>query len=85
MDERPPNLVLLITDQQRAPQHWPKEPGWLEDLMPGDAELRRTGISFTRAFTATAMCSPEPREHAHRHLPCRAWREAHDDRRRPLA
>ena len=26
--------------------------------MPNDAELRRTGISFTRAFTATAMCSP---------------------------
>lgn len=58
MDERPPNLVLLITDQQRAPQHWPQDPGWLDELMPGDAELRRTGISFTRAFTATAMCSP---------------------------
>ena len=26
--------------------------------MPNDAELRRTGMSFTRAFTATAMCSP---------------------------
>src|SRR3954468_13875000 len=26
--------------------------------MPNDAELRRTGISFNRAFTATAMCSP---------------------------
>ncbi len=26
--------------------------------MPNDAELRRTGISFTRAFSATAMCSP---------------------------
>ena len=26
--------------------------------MPNDAELRRTGVSFTRAFTATAMCSP---------------------------
>ena len=58
MAERPPNLVLLITDQQRAPQHWPQEPGWLDELMPGDAELRRTGISFTQAFTATAMCSP---------------------------
>jgi choline-sulfatase len=56
--ERPPNLVLLITDQQRAPQHWPSEPGWLDRLMPNDAELRRTGMSFTRAFTATAMCSP---------------------------
>src|SRR5271157_790415 len=56
--ERPPNIVLLITDQQRQPQHWPQEAGWLEQLMPNDAELRRTGMSFSHAFTATAMCSP---------------------------
>ena len=54
----PPNLVLLITDQQRAPMHWPEEPGWLDDLMPNDAELRRTGMSFDNAFIATSMCSP---------------------------
>jgi choline-sulfatase len=53
-----PNLILLVTDQQRAPQHWPRDRAWLDELMPNDAELRRTGISFTRAFTATAMCSP---------------------------
>ncbi|MEA2363194.1 MAG: choline-sulfatase [Thermoleophilaceae bacterium] len=53
-----PNLILLVTDQQRAPQHWPRDQAWLDELMPNDAELRRTGISFTRAFTATAMCSP---------------------------
>ena len=57
-DDRPPNLVLLVTDQQRAPQHWPDDPAWLDALMPNDAELRRTGMSFTRAFIATAMCSP---------------------------
>jgi choline-sulfatase len=56
--DRPPNLVLLITDQQRAPQHWPDDPQWLDALMPNDAELRRTGMTFTNAFTATAMCSP---------------------------
>jgi choline-sulfatase len=55
---RPPNLVLLITDQQRAHQHWPQDPAWIDALMPNDAELRRTGVSFTRAFIATAMCSP---------------------------
>ena len=55
---RRPNRILLITAQQRAPQHWPADPGWLDELMPNDAELRRTGISFTRAFCATAMCSP---------------------------
>jgi choline-sulfatase len=58
MPARPPNLILLVTDQQRAPQHWPQDPAWLDGLMPNDAELRRTGISFTRAFTATSMCSP---------------------------
>ncbi|MGA2452612.1 MAG: sulfatase-like hydrolase/transferase [Solirubrobacteraceae bacterium] len=55
---RPPNLILLITDQQRQPQHWPEDPAWLERLAPNDAELRRTGMTFTHAFTATAMCSP---------------------------
>ena len=58
MPDRPPNLVLLITDQQRAPQHWPDDPAWLDELMPNDAELRRTGMSFSRAFIPTAMCSP---------------------------
>ena len=53
-----PNLILLVTDQQRAPQHWPADQAWLNELMPNDAELRRTGLSFNRAFTATAMCSP---------------------------
>jgi len=53
-----PNLILLLTDQQRQPQHWPKDPAWLERLTPNDAELRRTGMTFTHAFTASAMCSP---------------------------
>jgi choline-sulfatase len=55
---RRPNLVLLITDQQRAPMHWPQDSGWLEALAPHDAELRRSGLSFTAACTATSMCSP---------------------------
>ena len=54
----PPNLVLLVTDQQRAPMHWPTDPEWLDALMPHDAALRRSGMSFSRAFIPTAMCSP---------------------------
>lgn len=54
----PPNLLVVITDQQRAPMHWPREEGWLEALAPADAELARTGVTFTHACTATAMCSP---------------------------
>jgi arylsulfatase A-like enzyme len=50
--------VLLITDQQRAPQHWPEDPRWLAELCPHEAELRAHALSFTRAFTASAMCSP---------------------------
>ncbi len=42
---RPPNLLLLITDQQRRPQHWPEDPVWLRELMPNEAELARTGLS----------------------------------------
>jgi arylsulfatase A-like enzyme len=55
---RPPNLLLLITDQQRAPRHWPDEPGWLAELMPNDAELARTGLTFTNGYCNAAMCSP---------------------------
>src|SRR5918998_1158687 len=55
---RPPNLLLLITDQQRAPMHWPQTPGWLAELMPNDAELARTGLTFSQAFVNSCMCSP---------------------------
>ena len=55
---KPPNLMLIVTDQQRAPQHWPEERGWLRELMPADHELARTGLSFERAFCVSCMCSP---------------------------
>jgi arylsulfatase A-like enzyme len=55
---RPPNILLVITDQQRYPRHWPQDPGWLGELMPNEAELARTGLTFTNAFCNTAMCSP---------------------------
>jgi len=51
-------VLLLITDQQRQPRHWPDEPGWVDALMPNCAELARTGLSFTNGFCNTAMCSP---------------------------
>ncbi len=53
-----PNFLLVITDQQRFPRHWPESPGWLRELMPNEAELARTGVTFTNAFCNTAMCSP---------------------------
>ena len=53
-----PNILLLVTDQQRQPRHWPDEPGWAKQLMPNDAELARTGITFTQGFCNASMCSP---------------------------
>jgi choline-sulfatase len=55
---RPPNLLLLITDQQRQPRHWPDDAGWLRELMPNEAGLARTGLTFRNGFCNTSMCSP---------------------------
>ena len=58
IDARKPNLLLIITDQQRYPRHWPEEPGWLEQLTPSDTALARTGLSFTNFTVNSCMCSP---------------------------
>ena len=55
---KPPNLMLIITDQQRYPMHWPEDQEWLDQLMPADAELARTGVTFEQACIASCMCSP---------------------------
>ncbi len=51
-----PNIVLLITDQERFPQFWPE--GWADANLPNRRRLARHGLTFTRAFCNTAMCSP---------------------------
>jgi hypothetical protein len=53
---RAPNIVVLMTDQERAVMHWP--PGWAEKNLPSLQRLRRHGLSFERAFTAACQCSP---------------------------
>lgn len=50
--------MLIITDQQRRPMHWPDDPAWLQALTPADFEIARTGVSFTEASVASCMCSP---------------------------
>jgi choline-sulfatase len=50
------NIVLFLTDQERAIQHFP--PNWLRQNLPGMRRLRRHGVSFERAFTNACMCSP---------------------------
>jgi arylsulfatase A-like enzyme len=51
-----PNVVLIITDQERYPQYWP--PGWAEANLPNRKRLADHGLTFTHAFCNAAMCSP---------------------------
>jgi choline-sulfatase len=50
------NVVLFITDQERAIQHFPKD--WRKDNMPGAQYLADNGLSFERACCNACMCSP---------------------------
>jgi choline-sulfatase len=50
------NIVLFISDQERAIQHFPR--GWSRRNLPGLTRLQRHGLTFENAFCAAAMCSP---------------------------
>src|SRR5690606_2613957 len=50
------NLLLLLTDQERATQWFP--PGWEDANLPNYTALRDSGILFDRCCTNSAMCSP---------------------------
>ncbi|MFN8151458.1 MAG: sulfatase-like hydrolase/transferase [Solirubrobacterales bacterium] len=49
------NLVLIVTDQERAPMHWP---GGFADRLDSRSRLLANGVSFSNAICNTAMCSP---------------------------
>lgn len=53
---RQPDIILIITDQQRATQDFP--PGWEEQNLPNLTFFKKNGFSFDRAFCNTCMCSP---------------------------
>ena len=50
------NVIIFITDQDRAIQHFPD--GWEEENLPGVTRLKQNGISFENAFCNSCMCSP---------------------------
>jgi arylsulfatase A-like enzyme len=50
------NVVLFLTDQERAIQHFPVN--WERDNLPGLTRLKRNGLTFENAFTDACMCSP---------------------------
>lgn len=52
----PRNIIVLMTDQERHHVHWPA--GWLEANLPNFVRLQRHGLTFDRAYTAAAECSP---------------------------
>ncbi|MFC9790518.1 sulfatase-like hydrolase/transferase [Rhodococcus sp. NPDC127528] len=51
-----PNMLILITDQERPPMYWP--PGWSERNLPNRQRIADHGLSFDNAFCSAAMCSP---------------------------
>lgn len=50
------NIILFMTDQERAIQHFPQD--WAHENLPGLTALQRNGLSFNRSFTNACMCSP---------------------------
>lgn len=55
-DGLPKNVILFMTDQERATQHFP--PDWEKQNLPGLTRLKSHGLSFQNAFTNACMCSP---------------------------
>jgi arylsulfatase A-like enzyme len=51
-----PNIVLIITDQEREVRHWPD--GWAEANLPARSRLMEHGMQFTNAYCNSATCSP---------------------------
>jgi arylsulfatase A-like enzyme len=50
------NVILFATDQQQELRWFPE--GWEAANIPGLTRLRNKGVSFTKAYTNTAMCTP---------------------------
>ena len=52
-----PNLLILISDQERSPRDWPS--GWAEaNLDKARKRLLENGLDFSRAYCSASMCSP---------------------------
>jgi choline-sulfatase len=51
-----PNIVIIVTDQERYPRHWPA--GWPDANLPNRKRIADKGLTFTHAFCNSCMCSP---------------------------
>ena len=77
--DRPPNLILLVTDQQRAPAALADRPGVAGRA---DAQRRRAaadGDVLPARLRRVVDVLAEPRQHPHRHLPGEPRRAADAD------
>jgi arylsulfatase A-like enzyme len=54
---RPPNILVILVDQMRAPA-WVPASVALDTLLPNLAALRRESVSFNGHYTASNDCSP---------------------------
>jgi arylsulfatase A-like enzyme len=54
---RPPNILVIVVDQLRAPQWFTASPA-LARMLPNISRLRREGVSFERHYTASNDCTP---------------------------
>lgn len=54
--EKRPNIIVILTDQERYPTHWPE--GWAEKNLSANTRLRKHGLSFNHAYTAACECTP---------------------------
>ena len=54
--DKKPNIIVILTDQERYPTHWPE--GWAEKNLISNVRLRKNGIFFHKAYTAAAECTP---------------------------
>ncbi len=53
---RPPDLLLILSDQSRHAQHWPA--GWEAANLPNEERLKANGLTFERFYCNASMCSP---------------------------
>lgn len=55
-NQKKPNILILITDQQRTVQHFPD--GWAEKYLPWTTHLKKTGVTFKNNMCSSTACSP---------------------------
>jgi choline-sulfatase len=51
-----PNLLIILTDQERYPRHWPE--GWYESNLPHRKRLADKGLNFSNMYCNSCMCTP---------------------------